>query len=103
MDKSTYTSKVLIGSIAEFQELLEPLTNQLHSIIENLSLDRKNSAAVFTDSEAAKFLKMSKKKLQNLRNSRKIGFVREDEGRKISYHYDHLMDYLKRNEIKPKK
>ena len=49
------------------------------------------------------FLKISKKKLQQLRNSRKIGFVRENGGRRIVYKHGHLMEYISANELKKKK
>ena len=59
--------------------------------------------AVFSDSEAAEFLHCSTKKLQVLRNSREIGFIRENGGRKILYKMEHLMEYLENNELKRKK
>ena len=62
-----------------------------------------NSKAVFSDIEAAEFLKCSTKKLQQLRNAREIGFVRENGGRKILYKYEHLIEYLENHELKKKK
>jgi excisionase family DNA binding protein len=55
---------------------------------------------VYSDAEAAEFLKCSTKKLQNLRNAREIGFIRENGGRKILYKHEHLMEYLMKNELK---
>ncbi len=59
--------------------------------------------AVYSDAEAAEFLKCSTKKLQSLRNSRAIGFIRENGGRKILYKLEHLLEYLGSNEMKKKR
>lgn len=95
-------STVLI-SLNEASELLEPINKRLEVIEENQRKLLLNSNKVFSDKEASDFLRMSCKKLQTLRNNRKIGFVREPYGRKISYKLQHLLDFLNSNEIKAKK
>ena len=95
-------STVLI-SLNEACELLEPINKRLEVIEENQRKLLLNSNKVFSDKEASDFLRMSCKKLQTLRNNRKIGFVREPYGRKISYKLQHLLDFLNSNEIKAKK
>lgn len=95
-------STVLI-SLNEASELLEPINKRLEVIEENQRKLLLNSNKVFSDKEASDFLRMSCKKLQTLRNNRKIGFVREEYGRKITYKMQHLIDYLNANEIKAKK
>lgn len=58
---------------------------------------------IYSDVEAAEYLRMSIKKLQLLRNARKIGYIREDGGRKILYRHEHLLEYLLEHELKKKK
>ncbi len=95
-------STVLI-TLNEASEFLQPILNRLEKIEENQSKLQSNSNRIFSDKEAADFLRMSVKTLQTLRNKRLIGFVRQEYGRKILYTLDHLIEYLKRNEIKAKK
>ena len=95
-------STVLI-TLNEASEILEPINKRLEVIEENQRKLLLNSNKVFSDKEASDFLRMSCKKLQTLRNNRKIGFVREPYGRKISYKLQHLLDFLNSNEIKAKK
>lgn len=97
-------NKVIVTSEAEFINFLNPLLQRLDKIEAILSTrGSDNSCATYTDAEASKFLKMSTKKLQHLRNERKIGFIREDGGRKITYKHEHLMEYQNSNELKKKK
>ncbi len=93
----------LLVSLNEVTEILQPILSRLEKMEENQAKLQSNSNRVFSDQEAATFLRMSTKKLQNLRNKRMIGFVRQEYGRKILYTLEHLLDYLKRNEIKAKK
>lgn len=95
-------STVLI-TLNEASEFIQPILNRLKAIEETQSKNHSTLDKVFSDKEAAFFLRVSTKKLQTLRNKREIGFVREPYGRKISYLYSHLMAYLKKNEIKAKK
>ena len=96
-------NKVIVTSEAEFLNFLNPLLQRLDKIEAMLYKGSDNSNSTYTDAEAAKFLKMSTKKLQHLRNERKIGFIREDGGRKITYKHEHLMEYQTANELKKKK
>ena len=96
-------TKVIVTSEEEFINILNPLLQRLDKIEAMLSKGSDNSSSTYTDAEAAKFLKMSTKKLQHLRNERKIGFIREDGGRKITYKYEHLLEYQNSNELKKKK
>lgn len=95
-------SKLLIA-LDEAPEFFLPLTNRMDRIEKALSEFQQSREKVYSDTEAARFLNMSKKKLQSLRNTRQIGFIREECGRKISYLHEHLIEYLLKNEIKAKK
>ncbi len=96
-------NKVLVISATELIEYLQPILVKMEKM-EALLLKKDGSPkAVFSDSEAAEFLHCSTKKLQVLRNSREIGFIRENGGRKILYKMEHLMEYLENNELKRKK
>ncbi len=95
-------SKILI-SVDEIAEHFKPIFDRMERMEENQAKLLSISNSVFSDKEAAIFLRMSVKKLQSLRNAREIGFVREPYGRKISYKLSHLLDYLNKNEIKAKK
>ena len=96
-------NKVLVITPAELLEYLQPILIKMEKM-EALLLKRDgNQKAVFSDAEAAEFLKCSTKKLQGLRNSRAIGFIRENGGRKILYKLEHLLEYLGSNELKKKK
>lgn len=94
---------IVISTPLDFSELMQPLIQKMEKM-EALLLNKNDShKAVFSDAEAAIYLKCSKKKLQALRNSREIGFIRENGGRKILYKYEHLQEYLEKNELKKKK
>ena len=82
---------------------LEPMLRRIEKAQENLSGMEYGKDKVYSDTEASQFLKVSKKKLQNLRNALKIAFIRENDGRRILYKHEHLMEYLKNNEIKKRK
>lgn len=93
-------NKIIVISPNEFYEFLQPILQKLE-ILEALILKKNGgSKVVFSETEASDFLTCSKKKLQHLRNTRQIGFIRENGGRKILYKYDHLMEYLQKNELK---
>lgn len=96
-------NKIIVISPTELSQFLHPLLQKLEKIEAHLSGNSSKNKTVFSDAEAADFLKCSKKKLQNLRNSREIGFIRENGGRKILYKYEHLIEYLEKHELKKKK
>ena len=95
-------NKVIVISASELLEYLQPILLKMERMETILLEKNSNIKAVFSDSEAAKFLKCSTKKLQQLRNDRKIGFIRENDGRKISYKMEHLLEYLDMHEFKRK-
>ena len=96
-------NKVLVISASDLVEYLRPILLQMEKV-EALLLKKDGSQkTVFSDKEAAEFLSCSTKKLQSLRNSRSIGFIRENSGRKILYKLEHLLEYLSGNEMKKKK
>ena len=94
---------IVISSPQDFSEFIQPILQKLEKMEALLLNKNGDHKAVFSDAEAAKFLKCSTKKLQGLRNSREIGFIRENGGRKILYKYEHLQEYLEKNELKKKK
>ena len=96
-------NKVIVISPNEFSAFLQPILQRLEKMEAYLYRKDSNNKAVFSDAEAAEFLKCSTKKLQNLRNNREIGFIRENGGRKILYKLEHLLEYLESNELKKKK
>lgn len=96
-------NKVIVISPGEFITLLDPILQRLDKMESFLYQENTKTNAVYSDAEAAEFLKCSTKKLQNLRNAREIGFIRENGGRKILYKYEHLMEYLENHELKKKK
>ena|ERR1700740_226966 len=96
-------NKVIVLSPSEFSEFLQPILQKLGKMEEFLYKNAPANDTVYSDEEASLFLKVSKKKLQQLRNSRKIGFIREANGRRILYKYSHLMEYLQNNELKKKR
>lgn len=96
-------NKILVISSTELLEYLQPILQKMDKMEALLVKSTGSFQDVFSDSEAAKFLKCSTKKLQQLRNSRNIGFIRENGGRKILYKYEHLMEYLAKHELKKKK
>lgn len=96
-------NKVIVISVEEFLNILNPLSQRLGKIESLLMSNSTTVNSLYTDTQAAKFLKVSTKKLQHLRNARKIGFIREDGGRKITYTHEHLLEYLSSNELKKKK
>jgi hypothetical protein len=95
-------NKVLVISAAELIEHLQPILLKIEKMEALLQIRNSSQKATFSDSEAAEFLHCSTKKLQTLRNSRKIGFIRENGGRKILYKAEHLIEYLESNELKRK-
>lgn len=96
-------NKVLVISAVELVEYLQPILQKMEKMEAYLYKKDTQKNAIYSDAEAAKFLKCSTKKLQNLRNAREIGFIRENGGRKILYKYEHLMEYLEKNELKKRK
>lgn len=96
-------NKVIVITPAELLEYLQPILLKVENLEAILLKKGGNSKAVFSDTEAAEFLKCSTKKLQSLRNSREIGFIRENGGRKILYKFEHLLEYLGSNEMKKKR
>lgn len=96
-------NKVIVISTTELAEFLQPIMQKLDKMETQLSQNSSVPQKTFSDMEASRFLKVSKKKLQQLRNDRKIGFIRENDGRRILYRYEHLMEYLQSNELKKKK
>lgn len=96
-------NKLIVISSTEFAEYLQPILQKLGKMEEYLYKGSPANDTVYSDEEASRFLKVSKKKLQNLRNAREIGFVRETNGRRILYKHSHLMEYLQNNELKKKK
>jgi len=93
-------NKVIVISPLEFSEFLQPILQKLEKMEALLLNKSSDNKAIYSDAEAAKFLKCSTKKLQSLRNAREIGFIRENGGRKILYKHEHLMEYLLKNELK---
>ena len=98
----TMENKVLVISAAELIEYLQPILEKIEKLESLLSRKGGDQKAVFSDAEAAEFLKCSTKKLQSLRNAREIGFIREKYGRKILYKLEHLLEYLDKHELKRK-
>lgn len=96
-------SKVIVISSSELTEFLRPIMERLEKMEARLSQNSSVTQSTYSDLEASLFLKVSTKKLQQLRNDRKIGFIREDDGRRILYTHQHLMEYLQSNELKKKK
>ena len=85
-------NKVIVISESEFFGFLNPLIQRLDKMETLLLKNDMKNMPIYSELEASKYLKVSTKKLQLLRNARKIGFIREDGGRKISYKHEHLMD-----------
>lgn len=96
-------NKVLVISASDLAEYLQPILQKMEKMEAILLQKGGSQKAVFSDSEAAEFLNCSTKKLQSLRNTRAIGFIRENGGRKILYKIQHLMEYLENHEFKRKK
>ncbi len=101
--KENSIGKILVLSVDDAPDLFEPFIKRIETLEAEHKKYKQTTLGVYTDAEAARFLKVSKKKLQTLRNTSKIGFCREEYGRKITYKLQHLTDYLERNEFKPKK
>jgi hypothetical protein len=96
-------NRILVISASELVEYLRPILLKMEKMEAILLKKDGSQKAIFSDSEAAEFLKCSTKKLQSLRNTRAIGFIRENGGRKILYKVEHLLEYLERHELKRKK
>ena len=96
-------TKVIVISPDALSLLFQPILDKIENIEKILSGKQSEKTAVYTDEQASQFLKISKKKLQQLRNSREIGFVRQNRGRRILYRHEHLMEYLQGNELKKRK
>ena len=96
-------SKIIVISHSELVQYLLPIVSKLEKIEAYMSGEKNKNEAIYNDTDASHFLKVSKKKLQQLRNSRRIGFVRENDGRRILYKHEHLMEYLQTNELKRRK
>jgi hypothetical protein len=101
--KQQMDNKVIVISPDEFTQFLQPILQRLEKMETYLYKNDSKNNSVYSDKEAAIFLKCSTKKLQNLRNKREIGFIRENGGRKILYKHEHLMEYLENHELKKKK
>ena len=96
--------KIIVGDIRDIEELLKPINQKLDTIIEYfLTGNSPIAKTVYGNVDAAKYLRMSTKKLQNLRNARKIGFIREDGCRTVLYRHEHLVEYLLAHELKKKR
>ena len=96
-------NKVIVITPSEFNEFLQPIIQKLGKMEEFLYKSSPANDTVYSDVEASLFLKVSKKKLQHLRNAREIGFIRETNGRRILYKHSHLMEYLQNNELKKRR
>ena len=96
-------TKVIVISPDALSLLFQPILDKIENIEKILSGKQSEKTAVYTDEQASQFLKISKKKLQQLRNNREIGFVRQNRGRRILYKHEHLLDYLQENELKKRK
>ena len=96
-------SKVIVITPQELIQYLEPIIERLDKIQSYFLKGQTESKSVYSEAEAAEYLKCSTKKLQGLRNNREIGFVRENGGRKILYKHEHLIQYLEQHELKKKK
>jgi hypothetical protein len=59
------------------------------------------SPQTYSETEAARYLKVCTKTLKKLRDQGKIGFCKDDfHGRRIVYQEKHIQEYLKRFEHK---
>ncbi len=97
------TNNIIVLTPENFSEYIQPILKKLDLIEGYMARNTPVNQTTYNDMEASRFLKVSKKKLQQLRNDRKIGFIREDDGRRILYTHEHLMEYLQSNELKKKK
>ena len=97
------TNNIIVLTPENFSEYIQPILKKLDLIEGYMAKNTPVNQTTYNDLEASRFLKVSKKKLQQLRNDRKIGFIREDDGRRILYTHEHLMEYLQSNELKKKK
>lgn len=96
-------NKIIVFSEEAFSKFLDPIIQKLEKLEEHLYKRELKNDLVYSDKEASVFLKVSQKKLQQLRNAREIGFIRQNGGRRILYKHQHLMEYLSSNEMKKKK
>ncbi|UPT65581.1 MAG: helix-turn-helix domain-containing protein [Sphingobacteriales bacterium JAD_PAG50586_3] len=95
---------VLVITVEELDKRLMSLNDKMDSLSKLFTQSSAISAkAIYSEIEAAKFLSCSTKKLQNLRNNREIGYIRESGGRKVLYRFEHLMEYLASHELKKRK
>lgn len=102
MESKTDNKVIVISASELIGGYLQPILERMQKMEAILLKKDGSQKAVFSDSEAAEFLNCSTKKLQSLRNTRAIGFIRENGGRKILYKIQHLMEYLENNEFKRK-
>lgn len=97
-------SKIIVISESAFiSSFLQPIQKRLEYLEALLVKISTSKDSIYSDKAAAAFLQMSTKKLQHLRNERKIGFIREEGARKITYRHEHLLAYLAQHEFKAKK
>ncbi len=68
--------KVIVICESQFLNLFNPVIQRLDNIESLLSQKFSIVNSTYSDGEAARNLNMSTKKLQHLRNARKIGFIR---------------------------
>jgi excisionase family DNA binding protein len=97
-------SDIIIIKQEELNRLLKPLIDKVDNLAKSFENAKAiSNKAIYSEAEAARFLSCSTKKLQQLRNNHDIGFVRQKNGRKVLYRYEHLMEYLASHELKKKK
>lgn len=76
-------------------EALELKVNNIYDLLLNSNILHLNSDRVFSNKEAADYLKVCNKTLQNYRDDGLIEY--SQYGRKISFTQSNLDDYLERN------
>lgn len=103
MDTGSESKIIVISEAAFVSSFLQPIQKRFEYLEDLLLKISTSKESVYSDKAAAAFLKMSTKKLQHLRNERKISFIREDGGRKVTYKHEHLLAYLAQHEFKTKK
>ena len=96
--------KIVVSDIRDIEQLLKPINQKLDTIIEYFRAgDSSIAKKVYNNAEAVEYLKISVKKLQNLRNGQQIGFVRGNGERRVLLKHEHLVKYLLANELKRKR